>query len=110
MSDGREAVRKFLTAGGHDLCHENRRELAAAFGLEDLVPPVVSQADFALGCVRYRREIYGPDGPGSEGDVFSYAVRSLADEWDAEARRLPADDPVAAVLERCAERLRGMTI
>lgn len=37
---GKEAVTKFLKAAGHDLCHENRRELAEAFGLSlPLVSP-----------------------------------------------------------------------
>lgn len=74
-----EAVKKFLSATGHDLCHENRAELAAAFGLE--VPPgfprLPPENEFALRCVEYRKSLYGPDGPGSDQEVYETRIRTL---------------------------------
>ena len=53
-------VRKFLMASGHDLCHENRRELAEAFGLTDVLPkPPENRHEFRERCHEYEDQIYG---------------------------------------------------
>lgn len=66
LKEQKAAVKKFLEAEGHDLCHENRCELAEAFGLEDLAPRLVTRDEFVAGCKRYQDKIYGlktpPDG------------------------------------------------
>jgi hypothetical protein len=55
----RAAVATFLTAEGHDLCHENRVALAQAFGLANRVPALATAEEFAAGCARYQEQIYG---------------------------------------------------
>lgn len=63
-----EAVKKFLTADGNDLCHENRRELAEAFGLQDLVPePPKDRSEFRRRCQDYEAQLYG-NKPGFDPD------------------------------------------
>lgn len=59
-----DAIRKFLTAGGHDLCHVNRRDLARVLGdssVSDALPYLVTRAEFEEGCRRYADEIYGAE-------------------------------------------------
>lgn len=74
----RDAIKKFLSAEGHDLCHENRRELAAAAGLKSTWPSLVSEQEFAERCIKYRLELYGHDGPGSETEVWEKKFEKLA--------------------------------
>lgn len=77
----RAAVAEFLTAKGHDLCHENRRELAAAAGLSDLADPPVfpmlpPEPEFAARCALYRTAVYGnhpADEPAAMAEVFRLA-------------------------------------
>lgn len=63
----REAVRKFLFSAGHELCHENRRELALAAGIElpgiEAWPMLPPESEFDRRCQVYRKELYGPDQP-----------------------------------------------
>lgn len=56
------AIRTFLLAVGHDLCHVNRVALATVLGddaLTTFVPTLVRREDFEAGCKRYADEIYG---------------------------------------------------
>jgi hypothetical protein len=57
----RAAIKKFLGASGHDLCHENRLELWRALGDpgEPPVPVPVAREDFRKGCIQYEAELYG---------------------------------------------------
>ena len=77
----RAAVIKFLAATGHDLCHENRRELAEAFGLPSgqwpCLPP---EKEFRERCDRYRQELYGADGPVEHEVKSGSCWRRKADE------------------------------
>ena len=57
------AIATFLDAQGHDLCHENRRELAKAIGREYTHPELVSRLEFAEGCLRFQQQVYGFDKP-----------------------------------------------
>lgn len=80
----RDAVNKFLAASGHDLCHENRKELAAAFGLDFVFPSLPPEQEFAEQCIAYRLSLYGHDGPKSETEVWENKIRFL----EAEVARL----------------------
>ena len=53
------AIATFLDAQGHDLCHENRKELAKVIGREYVPPEAVSRCEFAEGCLKYQEQIYG---------------------------------------------------
>ncbi len=58
------AVAKFLIANGHGLCHDNRGELAAAFGIEigrEKWPALPPEAEFERRCGEFRQELYGMD-------------------------------------------------
>ena len=72
-----DAIRKFLAAAGNDLCHENRRELAAAVGDDPTWPAMVPEHEFAIGCITYRQEIYGRDCPMSEIDTLQREIERL---------------------------------
>jgi hypothetical protein len=76
----REAVKKFLSASGHDLCHENRAELAAAFGLELPQAGLAGEGDFALRCIEYRKSLYGPGGPSTDLEAYADRVRELEEQ------------------------------
>lgn len=76
----RAAVAKFLNEDGHGLCHTNRKELAEAFNLAlpgKEWPLLPSEQEFALGCIKYRQELYGPGGPGSDQEVFLAEIARL---------------------------------
>ncbi len=64
----KSAVLKFLSAKGHDLCHENRQELALAFGIEpnDFTQGLPPEAEFERRCHEFRQQLYGCDGPEPE--------------------------------------------
>ncbi len=62
----KQAVEKFLSAKGNDLCFENRKELAKAFGLENFKPELISEEEFRKNCDQYAREIYGYSCPFDE--------------------------------------------
>lgn len=79
------AVRKYLSAAGHALCHENRRELASAFGLEDEEatedwPGLPPEGEFALRCIEYRQDLYGHPGPGSDAEAYEQEITRLKAE------------------------------
>lgn len=60
----KHAVIKFLKANGHDLCHENRKELAAVVGFDlgkEPWPLLPSEREFESRCCQYRQELYGTD-------------------------------------------------
>lgn len=53
------AVKKFLMAKGNDLCHENRAELAAAFGLGRYAKSsLVPELEFRENCKLYADDLY----------------------------------------------------
>lgn len=95
------AIHKFLAAKGHDLCHENRLELAAAinFPTDPTWPMLPSPQEFAERCIVYRQQLYGPDGPGSETEVWEAKVRQL----EAELQQCRSD--LAQALQREASRV-----
>jgi uncharacterized protein YqeY len=55
----REAVSKYLLAKKQDLYHENKKELASAFGLGELKLELVSEEEFRRMCDEYAKEVYG---------------------------------------------------
>jgi hypothetical protein len=65
------AVDRFLREAGHGLCHENRKELAEAFGIElpsiEAWPCLPPSPEFKRRCDEYHDELYGPDGPSNLG-------------------------------------------
>ena len=85
-----DAVVKYLSAKGHDLCHENRQELAQAFGIEpnDLTQGLPPESEFAVRCVEYRKQLYGCDGPGSELEVYQAECQRLQNEILGNRKRL----------------------
>lgn len=81
-------IEKFLKAEGHDLCQENRGELAALIGVQDTCPSKVSRQEFETGCYKYANEIYGelPDEPLYDIAAFLAAdpqerLMILQDAW-----------------------------
>jgi len=75
------AVVKFLSASGHELCHENRQELAHAFDIEpnDVTQGLPPESEFAVRCIEYRKQLYGCDGPGSDSEAFNAELARLRD-------------------------------
>lgn len=66
LAELKEAVAKFLNATGHDLCHENRAELAAAAAdLPTPNPELPPEEEFAKRCEEYRKQLYGHNGSES---------------------------------------------
>jgi ribosomal protein S27AE len=53
------AVAKYLSATNHDLCHENRKELAEAFGIADGFKCDLTFEEFADGCRQYQSKLFG---------------------------------------------------
>jgi hypothetical protein len=102
LKANKAAVQKFFDAQGNDLCHELRHELAHAFGIEpnDCTQGLPPEAEFAVRCVQYRKQLYGPDGPGSEQEAYE----ALLKEKDAELARLTnallAEKEAHAALQR----------
>jgi hypothetical protein len=99
----RQAVRAFLEASGQDLCHENRRDLAAAFGLPELAPALVGEDEFRRGCAAYRRHLYGgpPAGaPSPWDDTHNHPDPA------AHAARRPASPELRAWARGLAEAWR----
>lgn len=63
----RTAVAEYLDAEKQELCHVNRNKLAHAIGRYSANYPQLSpEKEFAVGCILYRKELYGPDGPSEE--------------------------------------------
>lgn len=60
------AIREFLAADGHDLCHLNRDKLAAAVGMAKTYPRLPPECEFAAKCEEYRKWLYGSDGSTKE--------------------------------------------
>lgn len=96
----RIAVEKYLCAKSHDLCHENRQELALAFGLpndcERGLPP---EQEFAIRCIEYRKQLYGSDGPGSDEEVYLDEIKRLRAELADCQDRLRHVVPVGRLLD-----------
>lgn len=60
----REAIRKFLSDNGHELCHENRKELALAAGIDlgiEPWPTLPPESEFRNRCEGFRQQLYGCD-------------------------------------------------
>lgn len=51
------AVLRFLKADGHDLCWENRKELAQLVGYEEEDKTVPSWCEFMTKCAEYRKSL-----------------------------------------------------
>lgn len=63
--DLRAAIKEFLDADGHDLCHVNRVKLTDAAGLDPNYPKLPKdEKEFAERCETYRKELY------SSGNAF----------------------------------------
>lgn len=71
----KEAVRTYLTAEGHELCHADRWALARAVGLDYKEPGLVREIYFAAGCVAFRTELFGHAQPAD--DLERRAVKEL---------------------------------
>jgi hypothetical protein len=103
----RAAVEKFLKADGHDLCHEERRELASAFGLAHMLPRAPATVEeFAKGCEDYMTQLYGRCPVAALRD----AAFAVARVWDRQCGRvfesMGNENPRAQAIEAAIDTLK----